>query len=87
MLDVRRLRVLREVARQGSFPTAARELHCTQPAVSHQIARLEEEVGTPAADPQRALGAGRLRLATHLDNTVEDVDRAVEALAGVHAAA
>jgi molybdate transport repressor ModE-like protein len=47
MLDLRRLTVLRAVAREGSFSAAARALDYTQPAVSHHIARLEEEVGTP----------------------------------------
>jgi molybdate transport repressor ModE-like protein len=47
MLDVRRLAVLRAVAREGSFSAAARALDYTQPAVSHHVARLEEEVGTP----------------------------------------
>ena len=39
-LDVRRLRVLREVAAQGSFSAAADALAFTQPAVSRQIATL-----------------------------------------------
>src|SRR4051812_26062716 len=46
MLDVRRLRVLREVAAQGSFSAAADALAFTQPAVSRQIATLEAEAGT-----------------------------------------
>jgi DNA-binding transcriptional LysR family regulator len=45
MLDVRRLRVLHEVARQGSLSAAAAALGYTQPAVSRQIAVLESEVG------------------------------------------
>ncbi|HEY3726998.1 MAG TPA: LysR substrate-binding domain-containing protein [Solirubrobacteraceae bacterium] len=45
MLDSRRLRVLVEVARQGSFSAAAGSLGYTQPAVSRQIATLEAEVG------------------------------------------
>ncbi len=46
MLDVRRLKVLREVARRGSFSSAADALGYTQPAVSRQIALLERETGT-----------------------------------------
>ena len=46
MLDSRRLRVLCEVAKHGSFSAAAAELGYTQPAVSRQIAMLEAEVGT-----------------------------------------
>lgn len=47
MLDPRRLRVLQAVAREGSLSAAARVLDYTQPAISHQIARLEDELGTP----------------------------------------
>src|SRR5918993_48177 len=46
MLDVRRMRVLREVALQGSFSAAAESLSFTQSAVSQQIAALERETGT-----------------------------------------
>jgi DNA-binding transcriptional LysR family regulator len=49
-LDVRRLRVLREVATQGSFSAAADALAFTQPAVSRQIATLEAEAGTRLVD-------------------------------------
>ena len=47
MLDLRRLHVLRAVAREGTFSAAARALDYTQPAISHHMARLEAEVGTP----------------------------------------
>src|SRR2546430_17477915 len=46
MLDVKRLKVLREVARSGSFSAAADELGYTQPAISQQISALEREAGT-----------------------------------------
>ncbi len=46
MLDSRRIRVLCEVARHGSFSAAAESLGYTQPAISRQIATLEAEVGT-----------------------------------------
>jgi DNA-binding transcriptional LysR family regulator len=46
MLDVRRMRVLREVAQRGSFSAAAEALSFTQSAVSQQIAALEREAGT-----------------------------------------
>ena len=45
MLDARRLIVLQEVARRGSFSAAAHALWITQPAVSRQIAALERELG------------------------------------------
>jgi DNA-binding transcriptional LysR family regulator len=47
MLDVRRMRVLREVIWRGSFSAAAEALHLSQSAVSQQIAVLEREVGMP----------------------------------------
>src|ERR671933_56935 len=45
MLDVTRLRVIDAVARQGSVTAAARELHYSQPSVTHHLARLEAETG------------------------------------------
>ena len=45
MLDVSRLRVLVAIARTGSVTAAAKELHYSQPSVSHHLARLEAETG------------------------------------------
>lgn len=39
--------MLRAVATSGSFSAAARDLGCTQPAVSQQMKALESSVGTP----------------------------------------
>ncbi|MEU0878745.1 LysR family transcriptional regulator [Lentzea sp. NPDC005914] len=47
MLDTRQLEVFATVARTGSFSAAARELHCTQPAISQQMRALERQVGGP----------------------------------------
>ena len=58
MLDVKRLRILREVAEHGSFSAAADSLHLTQSAVSQQIAALERETGAMLVDRNR----GNLRL-------------------------
>ncbi|WP_405985083.1 LysR substrate-binding domain-containing protein [Streptomyces sp. NBC_00872] len=46
MIEARHLRVLRTVAATGSFSAAARELGCTQPAVSQQMKALEASAGT-----------------------------------------
>jgi DNA-binding transcriptional LysR family regulator len=45
VIDVRRLRVLREVAARGSLSGAADALNYTPSAVSQQIATLEREIG------------------------------------------
>lgn len=50
MLDVRRLRVLSEVAARGSFSEAAEALRLTQSAVSQHVAALEREVGLPLVE-------------------------------------
>jgi DNA-binding transcriptional LysR family regulator len=46
MLDVKQLRVLKEVGERGSFSAAAEALNFTQPAVSQHISALEREIGT-----------------------------------------
>jgi DNA-binding transcriptional LysR family regulator len=46
MLDLKRLRVLREVAERGSFSAAADSLYVSQSAISQQITALEAEVGS-----------------------------------------
>ena len=50
MIDARRLRVLREVAEQGTLAAAADALHLTPSAVSQQLAALEREVGQPVVE-------------------------------------
>src|SRR3990170_8552325 len=43
--NLHRLRIFRAVARGLSFTAAARELAIAQPAVSHQVRALEDELG------------------------------------------
>src|ERR687895_2700856 len=50
MLDVKQLRVLKEVSERGSFSAAAEALSYTQPAVSQQIAALEKRAGATLVD-------------------------------------
>src|ERR671911_689231 len=50
MIDVRRLKVLREVAEHGTLAAAAEVLHLTPSAVSQQLAALEREVGQPVVE-------------------------------------
>ncbi|MCA1689651.1 MAG: LysR family transcriptional regulator, partial [Actinobacteria bacterium] len=65
MLDLNRLRVLREVGRHRSFSAAAAALAYTQPAISRQIATLEREVGATLVDrsPVRLTDAGEALVA------------------------
>lgn len=46
-VDVHQLRCMEAVARHRHFTRAAEELHLAQSALSHQIRRLERELGTP----------------------------------------
>jgi DNA-binding transcriptional LysR family regulator len=79
MLDVTRLRVLDAVARHGSVTAAAKELHYTQPTVSHHLARLEAETG---AQLLQRVGRGvRLTAAGRLL-----ADRAAEIIGRIDAA-
>jgi DNA-binding transcriptional LysR family regulator len=89
MLDVRRLRVLREVAAQGSFSAAAEALSYTQSAVSQQIAALEREAGSKLVE-RSARGvsltdAGRA-LVVHADAILArlaDAEEELHAIAGL----
>ncbi|MEA2126783.1 MAG: hypothetical protein QOI80_3565 [Solirubrobacteraceae bacterium] len=89
MLDVRRLRVLREVAARGSFSAAADALHFTQSAVSQQIAALEREAGTKLVERNargvRLTEAGEV-LVRHTDvilARLDDAEAELEALSGL----
>lgn len=44
---LQQLRLFEAVARNGSFTRAAEEIHLSQPAVSIQVKRLEEQIGAP----------------------------------------
>jgi molybdate transport repressor ModE-like protein len=89
MLDVRRLRVLKEVAEQGSFSAAADSLNFTQSAISQQIAALEKETGTTLL--QRGPGGVRLTdagsaLVRHTEailGQLADAERELAAIAGL----
>ena len=89
MLDVKRLRVLHEVARQGSFSAAADALSYTQSAISQQIAALERETGTTLVDRGargiRMTDAGEA-LVRHADailTRICDAEAELEAIAGL----
>lgn len=50
MIDVHRLKILREVSTQGSFAKAAAALLLTPSAVSQQVAALERSLGRPVVE-------------------------------------
>ena len=79
MLDVRRLRVLREVALRGSIAAAAESLRFTPSAVSQQLAKLEVEAGVPLLERSprsvRLTPAG-WRLVEHAELILEQLAQA-----------
>ena len=91
MLDVRRLRVLREVAAHGSFSAAAEALSFTQSAISQQVAALERETGTRLVERSargvRLTEAGEV-LVRHTEAILARLGEAeaeLEAIAGLQA--
>jgi DNA-binding transcriptional LysR family regulator len=88
MVDLRRLRALRELADRGTIAATADALHLTPSAVSQQLAVLEREVGQPLLEPNgrtvRLTPAATAVLA-HADalfSEVERMDATLAALAG-----
>jgi DNA-binding transcriptional LysR family regulator len=86
MLDVRRLKVLREVASRGSFSGAAEALYLSQSAVSQQVAALEREVEMPLLERTnegpKLTDAGRALLA-HADAAIARLEEAEHELAAI----
>jgi DNA-binding transcriptional LysR family regulator len=93
MLDVRRLRVLRELAARGTIAATADALGYTAPAVSQQLAALEREAGvellertgrrrrlTPAGEELVARTEGILR---ELEAAEAALERTTTHVAGV----
>jgi DNA-binding transcriptional LysR family regulator len=89
MLDVRKLKALREVALRESFSEAAERLGYTQSAISQQISQLERQVGTLLID-RRGRGvkltpAGRTLVdcADVIMRRLTDAEAELEAITGV----
>jgi len=80
MLNTTRLRILREVAARGTITAAAEALYLTPPAVSHQLATLEREVGVPllerTARSVRLTDAGE-RLVAHAETILAECEAAL----------
>ncbi|MEU2516764.1 LysR family transcriptional regulator [Streptomyces syringium] len=85
MIDVQRLRTLREVARSGSFNKAAAALLLTPSAVSQQIAALERTLGAQVVErstrgvsltePGRLLVEAAEAISAELSHAREQIDR------------
>ncbi|WP_406148609.1 LysR family transcriptional regulator [Streptomyces anulatus] len=91
MIEARHLRVLRAVSTTGSFSAAARELGCTQPAVSQQMKALESSAGTTllirAGREMRLTQAGEalVRHASGILAGLTAAEEEVAAIAGLRA--
>src|ERR1035437_7012496 len=86
MLNVNRLRFLREVAHRGSFSAAADALSYTQSAVSQQIAALEAETGMTLLELRPrgvSLTAAGQTLVGHAESVLADLEAAEAALAAI----
>jgi molybdate transport repressor ModE-like protein len=84
MLDVRRLQVLSEIDRCGSFSAAALALDMSQPAVSQHVAALEQAVDLPLVErgtrPVGLTAAGHA-LVRHARGVLARLDAAEQELA------
>jgi len=79
MLDVRRLRLLREVAIHGSVTAAAHAVNFTPSAVSQQIAVLERETGVTLLERvgrQVRLTDAAMRLVDRTETILAELERA-----------
>jgi len=84
MLDLRRLRLLRELARRGTITAVAQALSYSPSAVSQQLATLEKEAGVRLLEPagrRVRLTAQAELLLTHTEILLEEMERAEAELA------
>jgi LysR family transcriptional regulator, transcription activator of glutamate synthase operon len=83
-MELRQLRGVEAVARHRHFTRAAEELHVAQSALSHQIRRLEQELGTPlfertsrrvtVTEAGEAIAARARRVLAEVDGARAEVD-------------
>lgn len=81
LVPLNALRAFEAVNRTGSFRAAAEALFVTQPAISHQVRRLEEWVGEPLFDRRSTppmLNQRGLELARELAIAFDRIDAACE---------
>jgi LysR family transcriptional regulator, transcription activator of glutamate synthase operon len=83
-VELRQLRSVEAVERHRHFTRAAKELHVAQSALSHQIRRLEQELGTPLfertsrrvipTEAGQAIAARARRVLAEVEAAREEVD-------------
>jgi DNA-binding transcriptional LysR family regulator len=84
MLDVRRLRLLRELASRGTIAAVAEALTFTPSAVSQQLTALEREAGVPLLERtgrRVALTPAAHNLVRHADAVLDRLEQAAAELA------
>ncbi|MGP4023904.1 LysR family transcriptional regulator [Actinomadura sp. 3N407] len=84
--EVRRLRLLRDLAAHGTIAATAHACHLTPSAVSQQLALLEREVGTPLLlrDGRRLVLTEAARvLVAHTERVLAELERAQAEIAGL----
>ena len=77
MLDLRRLRLLRELKRRGTLTAVAEALSYSPSTISQQLSQLEREVGVPLLEPD----GRRLRLTPQAEILVEHTEAVLRQLA------
>ena len=84
MLDVHRLRPLRELRHRGTLAAGARALGYSPSTISHQLDVLEREAGVPLLEPigrRVQLTAEALLLVEHAEAVLDRLERAEADLA------
>ncbi len=85
-MEIRNLRSFLAVAETSHFTQAARKIHLSQSALSHQIKELEQEIGVPLFDRSgrkvRLTAAGVI-LREHALRAIRTLDDAIPAIAEV----
>jgi DNA-binding transcriptional LysR family regulator len=90
MIELRRLRALRELADRGTIAAAADALHLTPSAVSQQLAALEQEVGQQLLKPNGrtvSLTPAAEAVLAHADAVFGELERMDATLAALAAGA
>jgi LysR family transcriptional regulator, hydrogen peroxide-inducible genes activator len=84
-MELQQLRYLVAIAESRSFTTAAEICHVTQPTLSHQIKKLEDEVGEPLLQRRRT-GAFLTPLGERVYRHAQEIMRNVESVQQVSSA-